>query len=67
VEDEHHVEVALRGVGHEALKLGAGLRFAPPGVEVAILSHQFQVILDGELADRLALGVGRESLALLFG
>lgn len=67
VEDEHHVEAALRGVGHEALELGAGLGFAPAGVEVAVLPGQLQVVLDGELADRLALGVGGESLALLFG
>ena len=67
VEDEHRVELARGGVGHQALELGAGLRLAPPGVKVAVLADQLQVILGGEVGDRLALRVGGEPLALLLG
>jgi hypothetical protein len=67
VEHEPHVEAALGRVGHQALKLGTCLGFAPARVEVAVLAGQLQVVLDGELADRLALRVGGEALTLLLG
>jgi hypothetical protein len=62
---EHHVELALGGVGHEPLKLRAGLGLAPAGVKVAVLADQLDVVLGGEAADALALRVRREALALL--
>ncbi|HWX88473.1 MAG TPA: hypothetical protein VNX67_09875 [Solirubrobacteraceae bacterium] len=67
VEDEHHVELGLCRVGHEALELRAGLGLAPPRMEIAVLADQFEVVLGGEAADALALRVGREALALLLG
>ncbi len=67
VEHEHHVETSLGGVGHQALELGACLGLAPAGVEVAVFADQLQIGVDGELTDRLPLGVGGEALALLLG
>jgi hypothetical protein len=67
VKDEHRVEPALRGIGHQALKLGARLGLAPAGVKVAVLADELQVVLGGEPGDRLALRVGGEALALLLG
>ena len=43
VVDEHHVELALGGVGHQALELGACLGLAPAGVKVAVLADQLEV------------------------
>jgi hypothetical protein len=43
VVDEHHVELAIGSVGHEPLKLGAGLGLAPTGVKVAVLADQLNV------------------------
>src|SRR5690348_11353425 len=36
-------------------------------MKVAVLAYELQVVLGGELADRLALRVGREALPLLLG
>jgi hypothetical protein len=36
-------------------------------VKVAILADELQIVLGGELADRLALRVRREALSLLLG
>jgi hypothetical protein len=54
-------------VGHESLKLRAGLGLAPAGVKVAVLFGEFEVVLGGEAADALALRVGGEALPLLLG
>ncbi|HEX7290955.1 MAG TPA: hypothetical protein VF250_07495 [Conexibacter sp.] len=67
VEDEHDVEAPLGRVGHQALELGAAIGLAPARVEVAVRADDGQVVLGGELGDGLALGVGREALALLLG
>lgn len=63
--DEHHVELAFGGVGHQALELGAGLGLAPPGVKVAVFADQLEVVLVREVGDRLALRVGGKALSLL--
>ncbi|HEY7962468.1 MAG TPA: hypothetical protein VID29_11150 [Solirubrobacteraceae bacterium] len=67
VEDEHDVERAGGGVGHQALELRARLGFAPAGVVVAVFADQVEFVLGGELGDRLALRGGGEPLALLLG
>jgi len=67
VEDEHHVEAPLGGIGHQPLELGPAVGLAPAGVEVAVLADDRQVVLGGELHDGLALRVGREALTLLLG
>ncbi|HXP28243.1 MAG TPA: hypothetical protein VN804_00685 [Solirubrobacteraceae bacterium] len=67
VKDEHDVELAGGSVGHQALELRPRGGLAPAGVKVAVLADQLQVVLGSELADALALGVGREALALLLG
>ncbi|HTD09526.1 MAG TPA: hypothetical protein VK680_11600 [Solirubrobacteraceae bacterium] len=67
VVDEHHLELAIGGVSHQALELGAGLGLAPAGVKVAVLADQLQRVLGGEHGDRLALRVWGEALALLLG
>jgi hypothetical protein len=35
--DEHHVELALGGIGYQPLELRPRLRFAPTSVKVALL------------------------------
>jgi hypothetical protein len=67
VKDEHDVELALGGVGHQSLELGPRRRLAPARVEVAVLADQLEVVLGRELPDALALRVGREALPLLLG
>jgi hypothetical protein len=67
VEHEHHIELAGGGVGHQPLELRAGLGLPPPRVKVAVLADEVEVVLRGELGDRLPLGVGGEALALLIG
>lgn len=67
VKDEHDVELALGGVGHQSLELWTRGGLAPAGVEVAVLGDQLEIVLRRELADALALGIGREALALLLG
>ncbi len=65
--DEHDVEALLGRVGHQPLELGPAVGLLPAGVEVAVLADEVEVVLGGEAADRLPLGVGREALALLLG
>ncbi|HKI66238.1 MAG TPA: hypothetical protein VJ989_03105 [Solirubrobacterales bacterium] len=67
VVDEDDVEALLGGVGHQPLELWPCVGLAPTGVEVGVLLAEFEAVLGGELADLLALGVGREALALLLG
>lgn len=67
VEDEHHVEPLLGGVGHQAVEVSAPVGLAPAGVEVAVLVDEVEVVLGGESLNRLALGAGREALPLLLG
>jgi hypothetical protein len=67
VEHEHHIELAGGGVGHQPLELRAGLGLPPPRVKVAVLADKVEVVLGGELGDRLPLRVGGEPLALLLG
>jgi hypothetical protein len=67
VEDEHDVEPALGGVGHESLEMRACLGLAPARVKVAVLPGQFEVVLVREPADALTLGVRGEALAVLLG
>ncbi|HEY5057938.1 MAG TPA: hypothetical protein VII51_02875 [Gaiellaceae bacterium] len=67
VVDEHDVEAALGRVNHQLLKLRTAVRLLPAGMEVAVLARQLEVVLDGELPDRLSLSVRREPLALLLG
>ncbi|HEV7527326.1 MAG TPA: hypothetical protein VGO29_00340 [Solirubrobacteraceae bacterium] len=40
VKDEHHIELALGGVGHQALELRTRRGLAPAGMEVAVLADQ---------------------------
>ena len=67
VVDEDDVEALLGGVGHQPLELRPGVGLAPAGVEVGVLLAEVETVLGGELADLLALGIGREALALLLG
>jgi hypothetical protein len=67
VEDEHHLEPLLGSVGHQAVEVSAPVGLAPAGVEVDVLVDEVEVVLSGESLDRLALGVGREALALFLG
>jgi hypothetical protein len=67
VKDEHHLELPVGGVGHEALELRSRLRLAPAGMKVAVLTDELEIVLGREPANALALGVGGEPLALLLG
>jgi hypothetical protein len=67
VEHEHAVEVPGGRVGHQPLELWARLGLPPPGMEVAVLADEIEVVLRGELRDCLALRVWGKSLALLLG
>jgi hypothetical protein len=55
VEDQHHVEAPVRGVGHQPLEISAAIRLAPAGVEVAVLLDDRQIVLSREPRDRLTL------------
>ncbi|HWA54856.1 MAG TPA: hypothetical protein VG816_11845 [Solirubrobacterales bacterium] len=67
VVDEDDVEALLGGVGHQLLELRAGVGLAPAGMEVRVFLAEVEPVLGSELADLLALGIGREALALLLG
>ena len=67
VVDEHDVEAALGGVGHQPLELGPAVGLLPAAVEVDVVVDELELVLVGEAADRLSLRVGREALALLLG
>jgi hypothetical protein len=67
VVEEDDVEALLGGVRHQPLELRPGVGLAPAGVEVGVLLAEVESVLGGEAADLLALGIGREALALLLG
>ncbi len=58
VKDEHRIELAFGGIGHQSLELGAGLGLAPAGVKVAVLADELQIVLGGDrpIAWRCASG-----------
>jgi hypothetical protein len=55
MEHEDHFEATLGGVRHEPLELRPPVRLAPPGMKVAVLADDDQVVLVGEPRDRLTL------------
>lgn len=65
VEDEHHVESSLGGVGHQPVEVSAPVGPAPAGMEVAVFLDDVEAVLGGKSLDPLALGAGGEAFALL--